>query len=50
MEPKKGFDFIVHKYFGDTNTGYSAQSVGNVFKTLESKTKILGGYCFFETP
>ena len=48
-------DFLVKKYFGeptlpDGNKAYNAMSVGNQEKSLESKTEILGGYCFFETP
>lgn len=51
-EAKESLDFIVTKYFGDSKAEdfYSAQSVGNMYKSLESKTEILGGYCFFETP
>ena len=48
-------DFLVKKYFGeptlpDGSKTYNAMSVGNQEKSLESKTEILGGYCFFETP
>ena len=48
-------DFLVKKYFGDAklpdgSTAYTAMSVGNQAKSLESRTEILGGYCFFETP
>ena len=48
-------DFLVKKYFGegklpDGQDMYSAMSVGNQPKSLESCTEILGGYCFFETP
>ena len=49
---KEAYNFMVKKYFGDSlhEHFYSAMSVGNKFKSLESKTEILGGYCFFETP
>ena len=48
-------DFLVKKYFGepiapDGTKVYNAMSVGNHAKSLESRTEILGGYCFFETP
>ena len=48
-------DFLVKKYFGETplpngENLYTAMSVGNQPKSLESRTEILGGYCFFETP
>lgn len=48
-------DFLVQKYFGNvTNSeggvNYTAMSVGNNSQSLESRTEILGGYCFFETP
>jgi len=49
---KLKMDFFVQKYFGDCveSAQYTAQSVGNTSKSLEQKTDILGGYCFFETP
>ena len=37
------------KYFGQQHQFYTAHSVGNQEKSLEHKTEILGGYCFFET-
>lgn len=49
-------DFLVQKYFGseDPQDGgapvVSAMTVGNISQSLESRTEILGGYCFFETP
>ena len=48
-------DFLVQKYFGnnflpDGTLAYTAMSVGNNSQSLESRTEILGGYCFFETP
>ena len=48
-------EFLVQKYFGNATNAegaaiYNAMSVGNNSKSLESRTEILGGYCFFETP
>lgn len=49
-------DFLVQKYFGNSELApnvpsYTAMSVGNnLQQSLESRTEILGGYCFFETP
>ena len=48
-------DFLVQKYFGDADQQegapvLSAMTVGNISQSLESRTEILGGYCFFETP
>ena len=48
-------DFLVQKYFGNNTdaegaAAYTAMSCGNNSQSLESRTEILGGYCFFETP
>ena len=44
-------EFLTNKFFGVSTDPelYTAKGVGNEEKTLEQRTSILGGYCFFET-